>query len=344
MRTLTFFFIFHCFNCLGQDLHFSQFQNVPLATNPALTGVMSGNYRLVANARRHWSSVAGSKTWEHSHFSFDARRCVGNNFFAVGLLAQGDRAGLPALSNLTGALTLAFHHELNRWLYLSAGASAGVLHYRLDASGMTFDEQFDASGHNPTLPNFEDFETNNRTVPDISTGLLLFSPQAKGNARLAGWTLGAALHHVNQPAYSFLDEDANRLGMGISLHGSATFILSKSGEKMKLTARNLYRRQSVFENSKQWLLLPGATWRYGLGKTEFGAGISCRMSGHSQGKPATLDALVPAVFFDFETLSLGFSYDVNVSSAVRESYLRGGWEVSVSWQIQARTDCVVCPK
>ena len=42
----------------GQDLHFSQFFNSPLTTNPANTGfIPDGDYRLGANFRNQWSSV-----------------------------------------------------------------------------------------------------------------------------------------------------------------------------------------------------------------------------------------------------------------------------------------------
>src|SRR5215203_323069 len=42
----------------AQDLHFSQFFNSPLTTNPANTGfIPDGDYRLGINYRDQWSSV-----------------------------------------------------------------------------------------------------------------------------------------------------------------------------------------------------------------------------------------------------------------------------------------------
>ena len=52
-----------CALCLApcafaQDLHFSQFMNSPLTTNPANTGFMpDGDYRLGINYRNQWASV-----------------------------------------------------------------------------------------------------------------------------------------------------------------------------------------------------------------------------------------------------------------------------------------------
>ncbi|MEY4893036.1 MAG: hypothetical protein RIQ34_1648, partial [Bacteroidota bacterium] len=42
----------------AQDLHFSQYTNSPLLTNPANTGfIPDGDYRLGVNYRNQWSSV-----------------------------------------------------------------------------------------------------------------------------------------------------------------------------------------------------------------------------------------------------------------------------------------------
>ncbi|HNM24595.1 MAG TPA: type IX secretion system membrane protein PorP/SprF, partial [Saprospiraceae bacterium] len=41
----------------AQDIHFSQFYMSPLNLNPAMTGVMNCNHRIVANYRNQWSSI-----------------------------------------------------------------------------------------------------------------------------------------------------------------------------------------------------------------------------------------------------------------------------------------------
>ncbi len=45
-------------NAHSQDLHFSQFMNSPLLTNPANTGfIPDGDYRLGVNYRNQWASI-----------------------------------------------------------------------------------------------------------------------------------------------------------------------------------------------------------------------------------------------------------------------------------------------
>ena len=47
-----------CISASTQDLHFSQFMNSPLLTNPANTGfIPDGDYRLGVNYRNQWASI-----------------------------------------------------------------------------------------------------------------------------------------------------------------------------------------------------------------------------------------------------------------------------------------------
>ncbi|MBM3440730.1 MAG: type IX secretion system membrane protein PorP/SprF, partial [Bacteroidetes bacterium] len=47
-----------CTNAAAQDLHFSQFMNSPLTTNPANAGfIPEADYRIGANYRQQWTSI-----------------------------------------------------------------------------------------------------------------------------------------------------------------------------------------------------------------------------------------------------------------------------------------------
>ena len=45
-------------NTHAQDIHFSQFYENSVLTNPALTGVFSGEYKVGIDYRNQWASVA----------------------------------------------------------------------------------------------------------------------------------------------------------------------------------------------------------------------------------------------------------------------------------------------
>ena len=69
----------------AQDIHFSQFYLSPLNLNPAMTGVMNCNIRLVANYRNQWASVLRSNAYNTYSVSYDQRIPVGRyDYFGWG--------------------------------------------------------------------------------------------------------------------------------------------------------------------------------------------------------------------------------------------------------------------
>jgi len=55
----------------AQDIHFSQFYMSPLNLNPALTGVMNSQVRVVGNYRNQWASVLKSNAFSTYSASYD---------------------------------------------------------------------------------------------------------------------------------------------------------------------------------------------------------------------------------------------------------------------------------
>src|SRR5690606_1192725 len=124
-----------CFGVLGsfalnaQDIHFSQFYMSPLNLNPALTGVMNCNVRLVANYRNHRASVVKSNAYITYSVSYDQRIPVRRyDFFVVGGSFWGDKAGELDFATLQGRLSLAYSKRMGGYRqeahYLVLGADA----------------------------------------------------------------------------------------------------------------------------------------------------------------------------------------------------------------------------
>ncbi|NBO56718.1 MAG: type IX secretion system membrane protein PorP/SprF, partial [Actinobacteria bacterium] len=86
----------------GQDLHFSQFMNSPLLTNPANAGfIPDGDYRLGANYRNQWSSVTAFPYKTMSVFG-DMQvmpNPEGNGWIGLGGLILRDVAGASVLTS-----------------------------------------------------------------------------------------------------------------------------------------------------------------------------------------------------------------------------------------------------
>src|ERR1700721_965339 len=80
----------------AQDLHFSQWFNSPLLTNPANTGfIPDADYRLGANYRNQWSSVM-SEPYQTMSVWGDAqvfRDRIQNGWMGLGGVILKDQAG-----------------------------------------------------------------------------------------------------------------------------------------------------------------------------------------------------------------------------------------------------------
>jgi len=90
---------------IAQDIHFSQFYMSPLNLNPALTGVMNCNTRVVANYRNQWSQVLRGDAYNTYSVSYDQKIAVGrSDYFGIGGTFWGDRAGELSFGTTQGRL------------------------------------------------------------------------------------------------------------------------------------------------------------------------------------------------------------------------------------------------
>src|SRR5579863_649191 len=85
----------------GQDLHFSQWFNAPLLTNPANTGfIPDADYRLGCNYRNQWSAIMAvpyqtMSIWGDAQVFRDR---IENGWMGLGGVILRDDAGTSALT------------------------------------------------------------------------------------------------------------------------------------------------------------------------------------------------------------------------------------------------------
>ena len=140
----------------AQDLHFSQFFNSPLTTNPANTGfIPDADYRLGVHYRNQWSSLMTVPYKTMSAFG-DAqlfRNKFENGWMGLGGVILSDVAGSGSLQSTKIYGSVAYHQMLGTSSLLSAGFNLGWANKRIDPSGLKFPDQFDGKffdGNRPT--------------------------------------------------------------------------------------------------------------------------------------------------------------------------------------------------
>ncbi len=320
-------------NVKAQDIHFSQFYLNPLDLNPALTGVMSCSHRLVANYRNQWASILKSNAYNTYSVSYDMRMPLGRyDNFGWGVQFWGDRAGESDFSTLEGKLTLAYSKRISGYRkksnYLTVGLDAGVAQRSINFLNLRYGTQNDNGTFDPNLPSFENFELNNFLFADLAAGLLWYSILNETD----NFYIGGVFSHLNRANQSFgnlNDEDQFEAYYSkITIHAGGEFMLS---DKMGLVPGLV-----MFSQGPSLQINGGTSVKLKLGKGRnskqaFHLGLWGRLSNTFKG--IHMDALILSARFDYDQFSLGFSYDVNVSSLAPASNTNGAYELSLVYKI-----------
>lgn len=299
----------------AQDLHFSQFFNSPLTTNPANTGfIPDADYRLGAQYRTQWSSIMAVPYKTFTAFG-DAqlfRDRLENGWLGIGGVILSDVAGTGSLRSDKVYASVAYHQMLGNASLLSAGFNLGYASKRIDPTKLKFPDQFDGKffdGNQPTsgIPVY-----NNLSYFDMQAGLnYAYFPQE--NVYL---NAGYSIQHVNKPRETFYG-DKTENGIIPMRHIAFANAILKVNERVIINP-NVYF--SIQPNATE--IAGGLRANYNLseaGEKQFIAGVYYRHQ----------DAVIPMVGFELNNISFTFSYDATISSLNDFNKYRGASEFSI---------------
>ena len=327
----------------AQDPHYSQFYAAPLQVNPAMTGVFTGRFRLVANYREQWGSVIDNP-FRSAAASFDMRHNVGRSgdFIAYGVNVSRDEAGLSKYVRTNGALDLSFMKQLNgsRYRtndqYLVGGFQLGLGQHQLDFTNLWFSSQFDLGIEdvNYALDDNEVFNATTSAYVDMSAGLLWYALFAEN----ASFYLGGALHHLNSPKVSFLENSPQEL---------YTRWLGQVGGELPFNDNlSLLPAVIVMGQGPSLTSIFGANFRYtnrDWREVAIRAGIWGQ--GSNQNNGFNFPSVIFTAILEMNRVNIGISYDVNAGQLAEPTNSRGAFELSLIYVHPAsRRERVACPK
>ncbi len=304
----------------AQDPHFSQFYNAPLALNPALTGLIDGDFRLLANYRTQWQSVATPfRTMAISADASVMKQILSRDVMGVGLLIMNDQAGKSELRNTQVQLSLAYSKALNADgnNLLSFGGQVGYAQQRINFSKLLFENQFDGGALNPGLPSGEQFSQEQFGHFDFSAGLAWSYTPDSYNSYYAG----AAVYHLNEPNISFLDNAEELLYMRKTFFAGAEIRVNHA---IGIVPRAVYLQQGPSSE-----LVAGALLKMVMGKFSDFNRLSAFYFG---GMHRFGDAQILIARLDYGPVGFSFSYDVNLSNLKQGSKGRGGTEIAIMYK------------
>jgi type IX secretion system PorP/SprF family membrane protein len=301
----------------AQDLHFSQWFNSPLTTNPANTGfIPDADYRLGANYRNQWSSVMSEPYKTMSIFG-DAqvfRNRIQSGWLGLGGVILHDVAGSGNLSTTEVYGSVAYHQMVGYSSLITAGFNAGWVNKRINSSTLKFPDQFDGKFFDNQLPTSVILDQPNVNYLDIQVGMnYAYFPNDK-----TYFNGGFSVQHLNQPRESF-------------------FISNPSGFDSHIAPRYIAFLNASFKRSDQVILNPMAYYTNQAGASEAVAGFNVQYNLSGDGEQQLIgglyyrvgDAFIPMIGFIYHNIRLVFSYDVTTSSLSNYNGNRGAWEFAL---------------
>ena len=150
---------------------------------------------------------------------------------------------------------------------------------------------------------------------------------------------GAAMHHLNGPSISFIDDKSVKLYNRLTGHLGAQLPMT---DQLSLLPGVLYMKQGPATEINF-----GSMIRYSNGdrnELALRAGMFARL-GKKLAKGVATDALIFHAQLELQRWTLGMSYDVNISSLDRASNARGAFELSlIYFHPEHRREHIRCPK
>ncbi len=307
-------------NVNAQDIHFSQFFESPLLRNPSLAGIFQGDIRVQSIYRTQWASIA--TPFQTGSINFDMKKPVGKglDFISTGFQLMYDKAGAASLTSINALPVINYNKALSgdKNKYLSLGFMGGFVQRSFDRSRITTNNQYDANGYNPSLPDGESFTSSNFSYLDGSVGISFNSGIGEDNPT-NNYFVGIAYHHLNRPKNSFYKNPEIELQPKIVVSTGVKFTLN---ETSYFTIHADYSQQGAYEE-----LIGGAMYSYKIGDDLDDPNYTLHFGAFLR----AADAVIPMLKVDYHPFSFGFSYDANVSNLKTISQGRGGVEVSLSY-------------
>lgn len=295
----------------SQDGHLALYDAAPLSLNPALTGVMDGNYRLHAQYRTQWKAV-NFKPYTAILASFD----MPIKKWSFGIQLDNFRAGFGNFNVVKGLLSTSYNTPIDakKNHIISFGVQLGAMQKSVEYQLLSFNNQYNllnGGDFDKTIVSGENFSAQSVILPVANASGLYY--YAKQKARFNPFIGYSAFNLLNSKESLFNQE--NRLPMRNYLHVGSRVNIT---EFFYIIPKVLVMQQRTFTEQTY-----ACDFGYFLKRNEVYllGGLLYR----------TKDAAVVYGGFKVDGFIFKMGYDINVSSLSRVSTGRGGFELSLTY-------------
>jgi type IX secretion system PorP/SprF family membrane protein len=299
----------------AQDLHFSQFMNSSLTTNPANTGfIPDGDYRLGINYRNQWSTLMSVPYKTMSAFG-DVQLMKDrfeNGWIGAGGVILKDVAGSGNLTSTKVYGSVAYHQMLGYSSLLSLGFNVGYANKQINTANLKFPDQFDGKFFDSKLPTSVMLSRNNIGYLDMQVGMN-FAYFPTENVYV---NAGYSAHHVNSPSESFFDN-------------------SETDNHVPL--RSIGFLNGSIKLNDQWIINPNAYFTTQAKSYEGVIGLNAHYNLSGDGENVLIagmyyrynESIIPLIGLGYKDFIFSFTYDATMTSLKTYNGSRGAFEFSL---------------
>lgn len=306
----------------AQDIHFTQFDAVPLVINPAFTGNFDGQFRAAAIYRNQWQSVTVPYVTYGASFDLPiVHDLTHDDYLAAGAQLYKDQAGDANLSNFTGLLSVAYHKFLGytQNKVLSVGLQGGYTQRSIDLSKLYFGDEYVNGTFQPGISQEYHLGIGN-TVSYYVVNAGISYAQSAGDK--FSFVVAAGANNLNQPNESFEKKQNSEVGLSMRYTGQLGAIWTTT-DRFSLRPGLLFQNQATANE-----VVVGNEFHYLTGNPEFPNYSTAVFLG---GYYRTGDATMVTAGVEFKGFRIGVSYDYNVSTLKTASNGDGGFELSIRY-------------
>jgi type IX secretion system PorP/SprF family membrane protein len=312
----------------AQDVHFSQYNEIPSVINPALAGV-SYDTRVIGQYRTQWGSVGQAyNTYGISLEQAIKHKKLKSNYFAISANIIRDMAGDARMGMLTPNLGLSYIQMINKQMKVSGGLQGGFVYRTIDVNKLRWDRQFNGYEYDPSRPSGEGVPRSSITSYDLGGGINFNYAQsdkfisAKDGNKL---NVGFSAFHYQIPKNSFFNS-SERLYTRYCVYFNGDFNIPNT--KNAVMPSFIYMRQGP---SSEFII--GALYKFILVDQSMYTSIK-KPSAFSIGVQYRYrDAIIPCMLYQFDKYAIGVAYDVNVSALTPASRRNGAMEVMLRYNM-----------
>jgi len=310
------------FSFAQQDKHFSMFFVNPVQLNPAAAGHIEGDIELFTNYRTQWFSITDNpfRSFSASVNSRLFEQNLSNGFFGAGVNFYHDQSGDSQYKMTIVAVPINYSLELNKTSYLSIGFQPAFYAQSMDKTAMYFDNQWDGGGFNTSISSGENIGLQNLSRFDLSSGIYYINNPKKH----VSYKFGISGNHLTKQRISFYSVN-EKLYRNFTLFGQ----LDVGKETSKVSYHPAVfaflqgpNRELCFGSNFEFQLKPPSQHTMYFNGQTLELGFYYRTS----------DAFITNLIYNAGSLSVGVSYDLNLSGLTAASGGVGAFEMFLAFR------------